>query len=173
LTIPPCWTDSAPFGQRTESNSFSVDGVSANVGPSVASFGVGASLGGGTPAETALGTTQSMVSVDALQEFRATTSTYSAEYGRTPGGPFSFTTRSGTNDWHGSAFDYFRNEALDANHWFNTAVSPIIPKEKERQNDFGGTLGGPVQAQTVWAKGVWFHSSFRQPRKDNAPSPRW
>jgi hypothetical protein len=131
-------------GQRTEANSFSVDGVSTNVGTSPGDTG-GAGFGGGTPAETALGTTQSMVSVDALQEFRATTSTYSAEYGRTPGGQFSFTTRSGTNDWHGAAFDYFRNEALDANNWFNDAVTPQVPKEKERQNDFGGTLGGPIR----------------------------
>jgi Carboxypeptidase regulatory-like domain/TonB dependent receptor len=132
-------------GQRTEANSFSVDGVGANVGAASpnAGFGIGAGYGGGTPAETALGTTQSMVSVDALQEFRATTSTYSAEYGRTPGGQFSFTTRSGTNDWHGSAFDYFRNEAFDANNWFNDAEG--VPKEKERQNDFGGTLGGPIR----------------------------
>jgi Carboxypeptidase regulatory-like domain/TonB dependent receptor len=130
-------------GQRTEANSFSVDGVSANVGTPPGSFGSGAGFGGGTPAVTALGTTQSMVSVDALQEFRATTSTYSAEYGRTPGGQFSFTTRSGTNDWHGSAFDYFRNEALDANNWFNDALG--YAKEKERQNDFGGTLGGPIR----------------------------
>jgi|HubBroStandDraft_6_1064221.scaffolds.fasta_scaffold00663_15 hypothetical protein len=129
-------------GQRTEANSFSVDGVSANVGTSPGGF-AGAGFAGGTAAETALGTTQSMVSVDALQEFRATTSTYSAEYGRTPGGQFSFTTRSGTNDWHGSAFDYFRNEALDANNWFNDAEG--LPKEKERQNDFGGTLAGPIR----------------------------
>jgi hypothetical protein len=135
-------------GQRTEANSFTVDGVSANVGTSPGSFGGGAGFGGGTPAETALGTTQSMVSVDALQEFRATTSTYSAEYGRTPGGQFSFTTRSGTNDWHGSAFDYFRNEALDANNWFNDAEG--LPKEKERQNDFGGTLGGPIRIPHVY-----------------------
>ncbi|HEY1501212.1 MAG TPA: TonB-dependent receptor [Acidobacteriaceae bacterium] len=129
-------------GQRTEANSFSVDGVSANVGTG-SGFG-GAGYAGGTPTETALGTTQSMVSVDALQEFRATTSTYSAEYGRTPGGQFSFTTRSGTNDWNGSVFDYFRNEALDANNWFNNAAIPQVPREKERQNDFGGTLGGPI-----------------------------
>jgi hypothetical protein len=137
-------------GQRTEANTFSVDGVSANVGTAPGSFGNGAGMAGGTPAATALGTTQSIVSVDALQEFRATTSTYSAEYGRTPGGQFSFTTRSGTNDWHGSAFDYFRNEALDANNWFNNAAIPQIPREKERQNDFGGTLGGPIRIPHVY-----------------------
>jgi hypothetical protein len=130
-------------GQRTEANYFTVDGVSGDVGSNPKSTLLGAGVAGGVPAESALGTTQSMVSVDALQEFRATTSTYSAEYGRTPGGQFSFTTRSGTNDWHGSAFDYFRNEALDANNWFNNAQG--FPREKERQNDFGGTLGGPIR----------------------------
>jgi carboxypeptidase family protein/TonB-dependent receptor-like protein len=128
-------------GQRTESNYFTVDGVSANTGSNPLSFG--STLAGNVPSESALGTTQSMISLDALQEFRATTSTYSAEYGRSPGGQFSFVSRSGTNDWHGSAFDYFRNEALDANNWFSDHLG--IGKTPERQNDFGGTLGGPVR----------------------------
>ena len=129
-------------GQRTEANYFTVDGVSATVGTSPGNLGSGAGLAGTVPAETVLGTTQSIVSIDALQEFRASTSTYSAEYGRTPGGQFSFTTRSGTNAWHGTAYDYFRNEALDGNNWFLDQLGQ--PKLKERQNDFGGTLGGPV-----------------------------
>jgi hypothetical protein len=132
-------------GQRTEANYFTVDGVSANVGTGLSLAGLpgtGGGWSGSTPALTNLGTTQSLVSVDALQEFRASTSTYSAEYGRTPGGQFAFTTRSGTNAWHGSAYDYFRNEALDANNWFLNQVGE--PKQKERQNDFGGTLGGPI-----------------------------
>ena len=79
-----------------KSNYFTVDGVSANIGASVSSSGyTGAGFAGGTPGETALGTTQSLVSIDALQEFRAATSTYAAEYGRGPGGQFSFQTRSG------------------------------------------------------------------------------
>jgi hypothetical protein len=128
-------------GQRTEANYYTVDGVSGNTGGDA---GVGlnsAGLSGSVPSQTVLGTTQSLVSLDALQEFRATTSTYSAEYGRTPGGQFSFVSRSGTNAWHGTAFDYFRNEALDANNWFSDAGG--IAKTPERQNDFGGTLGGP------------------------------
>jgi len=131
-------------GQRTEANYFTVDGASANVGNLPAYFGYPQQglAAGVNPAQTALGTTQSIVSVDALQEFRATTSTYSAEYGRTPGGQFSFTTRSGTNAWHGSAYDYLRNEAFDANNWFLDEEGQ--PKQKERQNDFGGTLGGPI-----------------------------
>jgi len=129
-------------GQRTEANYFTVDGVSANTGTTATTFGIGPGYAGTLGSGTALGTTQSLVSVDALQEFRATTSTYSAEYGRTPGGQFSFVTRSGSNDWHGSAFDYLRNDAMDANNWFNNFLG--APKTAERQNDFGGTLGGPI-----------------------------
>ena len=129
-------------GQRTESNYFLVDGVSANTGAYPSTPGWGAGYSGSTPGETALGTTQSLVSVDALEEFRASTSTYSAEYGRFPGGQFSFTTRSGTNDLHGSLFHYFRNDALDANNWFSNSTGTAKPKQ--RQNNFGGTVGGPV-----------------------------
>lgn len=139
-------------GQRTESNYFTVDGVSADIGASVSSSGyTGAGFSGSTPGETALGTTQSLVSVDALQEFRATTSTYSAEYGRGPGGQFSFQTRSGTNQYQGTAFDYLRNDALDANSWFNgyTNASPIA-KQALRQNDFGGTLGGFLDVPNLY-----------------------
>src|SRR5581483_9366190 len=95
------------------------------------------------PMETSLGTTHSLVGVDALQEFRANTSTYSAEFGRSPGAQFSFESRSGTNNWHGLAFEYLRNEALDVNNWFNNHAA--LPKTAERLNDFGGTLGGPVE----------------------------
>jgi hypothetical protein len=107
-------------GQRSEANYYTVDGVSANSGTVAGlNLGYGAGPAGAVPGQTALGTTQSTVPVDALQEFRAITSTYSAEYGRTPGGQFAFTTRSGTNNWHGSLFEYFRNDKLDANNWFN------------------------------------------------------
>jgi len=136
-------------GQRTEENNFTVDGVSANTGVSILSNpGFGGGFSGSTPSETLLGTTQSMISIDALEEFRATTSTYSAEYGRTPGGQFSLTSRSGTNQWHGSAFDYFRNDALDANNWFNNNSG--LPRTAERQNDFGGTFGGPIKVPRIY-----------------------
>lgn len=128
-------------GQRTESNSYSVDGVSANIG-SGNGYGVaGAAIGGAVAASTALGTTQSLVSVDDLQEFRVFSSTYSAEFGRSPGGQFSFLTRSGTDHLHGVAFDYLRNDFFDANDWFNNHYGN--PISALRQNDFGGTLGGP------------------------------
>jgi hypothetical protein len=138
-------------GQRTEANYFTVDGVSANTGASTSNAGDGAGFSGTTPGETVLGTTQSIISIDALQEFRASTSTYSAEYGRSPGGQFSFQSRSGTNTWHGSAYDYLRNNAFDSNAWFNGYQNnPPEAKQAERQNDFGGTFGGPV-----WLPGLY------------------
>ena len=129
-------------GQRTESNVYTVDGVSANIGAAPDSSDRPATSGS-VANSTALGTTQSLVSLDALQEFRVQSSTYSAELGRNPGGQFSFVTRSGSNEWHGSAFDYLRNSVFDANDWFNNYLGQSEPAL--RQNDFGGTLGGPVR----------------------------
>jgi Carboxypeptidase regulatory-like domain/TonB dependent receptor len=131
-------------GQRENANNFTVDGVSANVAGSAPG-----QLNGANPNFTIAGTTQGMVSVDALQEFKIQTSTYAPEFGRQPGGQISLLTRSGTNGFHGTAFDYLRNDALDANNWFNDAtIDPTtgmnLPKGKERQNDFGGTIGGPI-----------------------------
>jgi len=82
------------------------------------------------------------VSVDALQEFRIQTSTFAPEFGRTPGGQISIVTRSGTNQFHGTAFDYLRNDVFDSNDWF--ADSARLRKPEERQNDFGGTFSGPI-----------------------------
>jgi hypothetical protein len=133
-------------GQRTESNYYTVDGISANTGI-FGSPGV-PSASGSLPSATVLGTTQSLVSVDALEEFRVHSSTYSAEYGRNPGGQFSFVTRSGNNQWHGTAFDYLRNNVFDANDWFNGFLGQ--PQPPLRQNDFGGTLGGPIKIPRVY-----------------------
>lgn len=129
-------------GQRTESNSYIVDGVSGNISSGPFGGTPSAATGGTVPASTALGTTQSLISVDAMQEFRVQGSTYSAEYGRTPGGQFSIVSRSGANTFHGTVFDYLRNNFFDANDWFNDHYGK--PISALRQNDFGGTLGGPV-----------------------------
>ena len=129
-------------GQRTQSNYYTVDGVTANTS-SGNGGGVGEAASGGTlGGSTALGTTQTLISVDALQEFRVQSSSYSAEYGRSPGGQFSLVTRSGTNRLHGSTFDYLRNNFFDANDWFNDNFGKPTPAL--RQNDFGATLGGPI-----------------------------
>lgn len=142
---PSTGTDPGQFsinGQRAGSNYWMVDGVSANVGSS-ALFG-GTGLAGAVGTFSAFGGTNSLVSVDAMQEFRIQTSTYAPEFGRTPGGQISIATRSGTNQFHATLFDYLRNDVLDANNWFNTAVTPPLPKPEERQNDFGGTFAGPI-----------------------------
>lgn len=129
-------------GQRTESNYYTLDGVSANVGAGYPTGSAQPSNGGSIAATTALGTTQSLISVDALQEFRVSSSTYSAEYGRSPGGQFSFASRSGTSTPHGTIYDYLRNDLFDANDWFNNYNH--VRKTALRQNNFGGTFGGPV-----------------------------
>jgi hypothetical protein len=129
-------------GLRTDSNNFMLDGVSAM---NTAALGFSrVTSTGSLSTSTVLGTTQSIISIDALQEFRIATSTYSAEYGRQPGAQISFTSRTGTNEYHGTLFDYLRNYAFDANNWFNDDVKPVLAKPAERQNDFGGTLGGPL-----------------------------
>jgi carboxypeptidase family protein/TonB-dependent receptor-like protein len=126
-------------GQRSNANYFMVDGVSANFG--VRFGGLGQTIGGATPALTAQGGTNGLVSVDAMQEFRIQTSSYAAEYGRTPGAQISIVTKSGTNQFQGTVFDYLRNEIFDARNYFD---APPLPKPPLRQNDFGGTLGGPI-----------------------------
>ncbi len=128
-------------GQRADANYFTVDGVSAN-------FGVTGLLqmvqtaSGALPALSVSGGTNSLVSVDAMQEFRIQTSSFAPEFGRTPGGQISIVTRSGTNAFHGTLFEYFRNDVLDAKDWFVNFNG--LAKPAERQNDFGGVFGGPV-----------------------------
>jgi len=131
-------------GQRTESNYYTVDGVSGNVGATTGTnMLLGPASSGSLAASTALGTTHALVSVDDLQEFRVQSSSYSAEYGRNPGGQFAFETKSGTNQFHGTAYDYLRNNYFDADDWFNDYFG--VQEPPLRQNDFGGTLGGPVE----------------------------
>lgn len=157
-------------GQRTEANYFTVDGVSVNTGVQPGNAPGSAGFAGSVAGETALGSTQSLASIDDLQEFRATTSSYSAEYGRTPGGQFSFTTRSGTKDLHGTAYDYLRNDVMDASNWFNDYLDQ--PKGRERQNDFGGTFGGPVALPRLYSgrDRTFFFVSYEGLRLDS-PQP--
>jgi hypothetical protein len=130
-------------GQRTDANNFSLDGLSANNGGGL-SYGSTAGSAGMAPSSTSLGTTHAILSVDALQEFRISTSTYAAEFGRQPGAQVSFQSRAGTNAFHGTLFEYLRNTVFDANDWFNDYATPVIARPQERQNDFGGVFGGPV-----------------------------
>lgn len=137
-------------GQRANANYYMIDGVSANIGTSTSATGVLGSGGTGQlPGLTTLGGTTGLVSVDALQEFRIQTSTYAPEFGRVPGGQVSFVTKSGTNTYHGSAFEYFRDDALDASDWFikRSGLSAV----ELRQHNFGGVFGGPMLRDRTFA----------------------
>jgi hypothetical protein len=139
-------------GQRANANYFTVDGVSANFGVS-AGAAPGQAAAGSLPALSAFGGTNGLVSAEALQEVRIQTSAYAAEFGRLPGAQVSLVTRSGTNEFHGSAFEYFRHDALSTTDWF--VSSRALDKPRHRQNNFGGTLGGPLVKNRVF-----FFSSY-------------
>ena len=155
-------------GQRADANYFTVDGVSAN-------FGVTAYLplvqgdGGALPALSASGGTNSLVSVDAMQEFRIQTSSFAPEFGRAPGGQISILTRSGTNAFHGTLFEYFRNSVLDARDWFVNFNH--LAKPAERQNDFGGVFGGPLLKDKTFFFFSYEGLRLRQPSTQETDVP--
>ena len=109
-------------GAREDANNFLLDGV-YNVDPKLNTFGV-------------------RPSVDAIREFEMLTSTYDASFGRNPGAQVNVILNSGSNDFHGSAFEFHRNAALDARNFFAPASEP---KPKYIRNQFGGALGGPIK----------------------------
>jgi len=111
-------------GQRAPGNLFIVDGVSTT--PSVP--GRGNSL---------------TVPLEAVQEFSLQMNSYSAEYGNVIGGVFNVQMKSGTNNWHGSAFEFLRNDKFDARNFFSNKLN--LPKNTLRYNQFGGSVGGPIK----------------------------
>jgi len=92
----------------------------------------------------------SFPSIDAISEFRVVRGVYDAESGRSAGAQVNVITRSGTNDLHGGLYEFFRNDYLNANSFFNNATSPVTPRPKLRYNDFGGTVGGPVWIPKIY-----------------------
>jgi hypothetical protein len=92
--------------------------------------------------------------VDAIQEFSVITSNYSAEYGYTSGGVVNAVTKSGTNQFHGTAFEFIRNSALDARNFFENSPQ-ILPKAPFRRNQFGGSGGGPIKKDKFWIFGAY------------------
>jgi hypothetical protein len=108
-------------GAREDANNFLLDGV-YNVDPKLNTFGV-------------------RPSVDAIREFEMLTSTYDASFGRNPGAQVNVILNSGSNDFHGSLFEFHRNAALDARNFFAPADEP---KPKYIRNQFGGAIGGPI-----------------------------
>src|SRR5438309_3308549 len=97
-------------------------------------------------------------SINTVQEFKVDNSTYSAEYGRNSGAIVNIATRSGSNQFHGEAFEFLRNEALDARNFFNPrlgASGQFIPKGPFKRNQFGTALGGPI-----WKDHTFFFFSY-------------
>lgn len=120
-------------GLRPNTNYFLLDGVSTN--PGSISYGNHGGIRGASAGEF-------LLSLDALQELRIHSSPISPEFSRSPGAQISLTSRSGSNQFHGSAFGYFRNEALSANNWFANAAG--LEQSALDYRNFGGTVGGPI-----------------------------
>lgn len=134
----------AAAGSRAQSTNWQIDGITA-MDPQVA------------------GPTQSYRIAEAVQEFSILTTGYSAEFGRQSGAQVNVVTKSGTNQFHGSAFEFLRNDALQAKDFFTNKLNGI--KNKLRHNQYGATIGGPVLRD----KTFFFFSWERL--DENAPTP--
>jgi hypothetical protein len=119
-------------GATSFGNNLLMDGVDMSLGEVP---GTGNATGGGPLINT--------VSVEAIEEFKASGSAMSAEFGRSIGGVLNVTTKSGTNVFHGGLFEFFRNDKLDANSFFNNRSG--LARPALRFNQFGGNLGGPIR----------------------------
>src|SRR6202142_1315491 len=112
-----------------------------------------------------------IVNPDAVQEFKIQTSLFDAGYGRNPGASVNVVTKSGTNQFHGTAFEFFRNTILNANDFFRKISPPIggVPNNGRQvlnQNQFGGTFGGPVKKDKLF-----FFVSLQETKQRNGISP--
>src|SRR5262249_42741506 len=120
-------------GHDDASNSYLMDGVQ------VSSYS-------GSTIEDSAGSYYGSIPIpnpDSLQEFRIVTSTYDSSIGRNPGASITLISKTGTNQWHGNLFEFFRNDAFNANTFFANLAGH--PRGELKQNQYGGTLGGPIQ----------------------------
>ena len=118
-------------GNRPQQNNYRLDGININ---DYSNGGPGSVLGGD-------------LGVDAIQEFSVVTSNATADYGRTSGGVINAVTRSGTNTFHGSVYEFLRNSALDASNYFDLKKPPF------KRNQFGATAGGPIRKDRIFVFG--------------------
>ena len=131
----------AVSGRRPQENLFLLNGIEYT----------GASVINNTPG----GTSGQLLGVDAVREFNVVSDTYGAEYGKRPGGQVSIVTASGTNDLHGTLYEFLRNSDLDARNFFDQGSIPQF-----QRNSFGGTLGGPIKKDKLFLFGNY--EGFRQ-----------
>ncbi|MGB9458396.1 MAG: TonB-dependent receptor [Bryobacteraceae bacterium] len=138
-------------GQRDLSNNILIDGINVNAGGSA--NGRISLAPGNDPAVGQSGSSVALVSVDAVSEFKVQTQTQTAEFGGFSGAVINVNTKSGTNEFHGSGFEFLRNSDLDANNFFNNANG--VSRTPSRNNFFGGTIGGPIRKDRTF-----FFASF-------------
>ncbi len=127
-------------GSSALGTNFLLDGVDMSFGEVNGAAGFQSAGGGSVLINT--------VSVEAVEEFKSSASAVSAEYGRAGGGVVNITTRSGTNTFHGTLFEFFRNDKLNANDFFSNKAGLVRPPL--RWNQFGGNLGGPIRRDRLF-----------------------
>ena len=117
-------------GARAQTNNYVLDGVEIN--------------------ETLNNLSSYNPAPDAIQEMRAITGNANAEYGNVNGGEILVITKGGTNQFHGSAYDFFQNSSTEANTWADGLSNPVIPLPSSTQNQFGATVGGPIKKDRLF-----------------------
>jgi hypothetical protein len=143
-------------GSGTGQNNYQMDGVS------IVNF-----AGNGSAVDTGSNSGIGVANPDSIQEFKIQTSMFDAGYGRKPGANVNVVTKSGTNQFHGSAFEFFRNTVLNANDFFRNQSLPVngVPNNSRQplnQNQFGGVIGGPVKKDKLF-----FFASYQESQQKN------
>src|SRR5579872_781033 len=165
-------------GASAYGNNLLLDGVDMSFGENSASASdkaagteVGRAAGNATGNGIGRGSLINTISVEAIQEFKATGSAFSAEYGRATGGVLNVTTKSGSNQFHGELFEFFRNDALDSNSFFSNKAG--LPKPALRWNQFGANLGGPIKRDKIFFFFNYEGAQAKQnePQTGNVPTP--
>src|SRR5437667_9950841 len=136
------WTSFSVAGKRPETNRFLMNGVDYIGSNSTGQF------------ITPSGSSGQLLGVEAVREYNVVQHTYGAEYGKRAGAQVTVVSSSGTNQWHGDAFEYLRNSALDARNFFEDAKGPF------KRNQFGGALGGPLKKDKAFLFGNY--EGFRE-----------
>ncbi len=155
-TLGKATADVAVNGAGLDQNNIQMDGATI-----VNAFGAG------NNADSGIYVGVPIPNPDTIQEFKVQTSTYDASYGRNPGANVNIVTKSGTNALHGSLFEFFRNEDLNANSFFYNRDNPLSSKRRQilKQNQFGGTIGGPIKKDKLF-----FFGSYQGTRQRNGVS---
>ena len=148
-TFDSAWASYSIGGGLVGQSTMYLDGMPMNI------------LGGG-----GAGTIEFVPTQDAVQEFNVSTNASTSEYGRYSGGVVNMATKSGTNSWHGTAYEYVRNKILNANDWFNKQAQAVKGTPNTRpqwnQNQYGAEIGGPFKKDKLFAMFSWEAFSARE-----------